>query len=86
MVAEHMSGESSTTIVQARVSRSVAAAALQDATELGLEGTSGAIRAGLSLLHAEAELSRALREIDEFYGGQMAPASEVIAAMYSDES
>ena len=86
MVADATTGETGTTIVQARVPRAVAAAAIRDAAELGLEGTSGAIRAGLRLLHEEAELARALREIDEFYGGQPAPASEVIAAMYADES
>jgi len=84
MVAD-TTGETGTTIVQARVPRAVAAAAIQDAADLGLEGTSGAIRAGLRLLHEEAELERALRQIDEFYGGQPAPASEVISAMYEGD-
>ena len=84
-MSAHTSGETGTTIVQARVPRAVAAAAIQDAADLGLEGTSGAIRAGLRLLHEEAELERALRQIDEFYGGQPAPASVLIAAMYEGD-
>ena len=84
-MSAHTSGETGTTIVQARVPRAVAAAAIQDAADLGLEGTSGAIRAGLRLLHEEAELERALRQIDEFYGGRPAPASVLIAAMYEGD-
>ncbi len=84
-MSAHTSGETGTTIVQARVPRAVAAAAIQDAADLGLEGTSGAIRAGLRLLHEEAELERALRQIDEFYGGRPAPPSVLIAAMYEGD-
>ena len=51
--------------------------------QLGLEGTSEAVREGLSLLHQRARLSALAESYDDFYGGAPAPLSDVTAALYS---
>ena len=54
-----------------------------DAAQLGLEGTSEALREGLALLHRRAQLSALAQSYDDFYGGEPAPISEVTAALFS---
>ena len=54
-----------------------------DAAQLGLEGTSEALREGLAFLHRRAQLSALAQSYDDFYGGEPAPISEVTAALYS---
>ena len=76
---------SRTVVVQARVSEAEAATAQADAAQLGLEGTSEAVREGLALLHRRAQLSALAQSYDDFYGGTPAPLSDVTAALYSDD-
>ena len=70
-------------VVQARISEAEAAVVQADALQLGLEGTSEAVREGLSLLHRRARLSSLAESYDDFYGGEPAPLSDVTAALYS---
>ena len=70
-------------VVQARISEAEAAVVQADALQLGLEGTSEAVREGLSLLHRRARLSALAQSYDDFYGGEPAPLSDVTAALYS---
>ena len=70
-------------MVQARISEAEAAVVQADALQLGLEGTSEAVREGLSLLHRRARLSALAQSYDDFYGGEPAPLSDVTAALYS---
>jgi hypothetical protein len=74
--------EQSSVIVQARVPRSLAESALEDALTLGLEGTSEAIREGLRLLHEKARLHALALDYDAYYAGEAAPLSEVTAALH----
>ena len=69
-------------MVQARISEAEAAVVQADALQLGLEGTSEAVREGLSLLHRRARLSALAQSYDDFYGGEPAPLSDVTAALY----
>jgi hypothetical protein len=64
----HMSG---TVVVQARISEAEAGMVQADALQLGLEGTSEAVREGLALLHRRAQLSVLGQSYDDFYGGVM---------------
>lgn len=70
-------------MVQARVSEAEAAMVQADAAQLGLEGTSEAVREGLVLLHRRAQLVALAQSYDDFYGGEPAPLSDVTAALYS---
>ncbi len=70
-------------VVQARISEAEAAVVQADALQLGLEGTSEAVREGLSLLHRRAQLSALAQSYDDFYGGEPSPLSDVTAALYS---
>lgn len=70
-------------VVQARISEAEAAVVQADALQLGLEGTSEAVREGLSLLHRRAQLSSLAQSYDDFYGGEPAPLSDVTEALYS---
>lgn len=66
---------------QTRLSREAASTHEQDLAVLGLD-RSAALRHGLRLVHREA-LERAMTEgMDEFYGGERAPLSDVTAAQY----
>jgi hypothetical protein len=76
---------SRTVVVQARVSEAEAATVQEDAALLGLEGTSEAVREGLTLLHRRAQLSALARSYDDFFGGEPAPLSDVTAALYSQD-
>ncbi len=69
--------------MQARITEAEAAVVRADAVQLGLEGTSEAVREGLSLLHRRAQLSVLAQSYDDFYGGEPAPLSDVTAALYS---
>ncbi len=70
-------------MVQARVSEAEAAVVQADAAQLGLEGTSEAVREGLVLLHRRAQLLALAQSYDDFFGGEPAPLSDVTAALYS---
>jgi hypothetical protein len=72
-------------IWQTRLSREAAATYEQDLDILGLD-RSEALRRGLRLLHREALETRMAREVEEFYGGERAPLSDVTAAAYGRES
>ena len=70
-------------MVQARISEAEAEMVQADALQLGLEGTSEAVREGLALLHRRAQLSALAQSYDDFYGGAPAPLTDVTAALYS---
>lgn len=70
-------------MVQARISEAEAAVVQADALQLGLEGTSEAVREGLPLRQRRARLSSLAQSYDDFYGGEPAPLSDVTAALYS---
>jgi len=72
-----------TVVVQARISEVEAEMVQADALQLGLEGTSEAVREGLALLHRRAQLSALAQSYDDFYGGAPAPLTDVTAALYS---
>jgi hypothetical protein len=74
---------SRTVVVQARISEAEAEMVQADALQLGLEGTSEAVREGLALLHRRAQLSALAQSYDDFYGGAPAPLTDVTAALYS---
>jgi hypothetical protein len=76
---------SRTVVVQARISEVEAEMVQADALQLGLEGTSEAVREGLALLHRRAQLSALGQSYDDFYGGAPAPLTDVTAALYSDD-
>lgn len=76
---------SGTVILQARVPSDLADLLAEDISTLGLEGTSDAIREGLSLLHRKAQMVALGLSYDAFYDGEAAPVSEVTAALYPDE-
>jgi hypothetical protein len=67
---------------QTRLSREAAATYEQDLEILGLD-RSEALRRGLRLLHREALETRMARDVEEFYGGERAPLSDVTAAVYA---
>jgi len=72
-----------TVVVQARISEVEAEMVQADALQLGLEGTSEAVREGLALLHRRAQLSALAQSYDDFYGGVPAPLTDVTAALYT---
>lgn len=72
-------------IWQTRLSREAAATYEADLETLGLD-RSEALRRGLRLLHREALETRMAREVEEFYGGERAPLSDVTAAAYGRET
>ena len=72
-------------IWQTRLSREAAATYEQDLEILGLD-RSEALRRGLRLLHREALETRMARDVEEFYGGELAPLSEVTAAAYGRQT
>lgn len=69
------------TIWQTRLSREAAATYEQDLEILGLD-RSEALRRGLRLLHREAVETRMARDVEEFYGGERAPLSDITASVY----
>ncbi len=72
-------------IWQTRLSREAAATHEADLDILGLD-RSEALRRGLRLLHREALETRMAREVEEFYGGERAPLSDVTAAAYGRDN
>ena len=72
-----------TVVVQARISEVEAEMVQADALQLGLEGTSEAVREGLALLHRRAQVSALAQSYDDFYGGAPAPLTDVTAALDS---
>lgn len=72
-------------IWQTRLSREAAATYEEDLRILGLD-RSEALRRGLRLLHREALETRMARDVEEFYGGERAPLSDVTAAAYRREN
>lgn len=76
----------SSVILQARVPADLAESLAEDIQALGLEGTSDAIREGLSLLHRKAQMVALGLAYDTFYEEKPAPISDVTAALYPDEA
>ncbi len=72
-------------IWQTRLSREAAATYEQDLEILGLD-RSEALRRGLRLLHREALETRMARDVEQFYGGERAPLSDVTAAAYGRQT
>ena len=72
-------------MLQARVPEETSRVLRDDIETLGLAGTSEAIREALALLHHKAQMVALGKQYDEFYEGEPAPASDVTAALYSDE-
>ncbi len=70
-------------IVQARVTREVLDHTSADATTLGLENTSEALREGIELLHRKAEQACLAQSYDDFYGGAPAPVGEATEALWA---
>jgi len=71
-----------THIVQARVNDQVLQQLSADASTLGLDNTSAALREGIELLHRKAAQVRLARSYDDFYGGEPAPLSDVTEALW----
>lgn len=72
-------------LLQARVPHETSRLLREDIETLGLTGTSEAIREGLALLHRKAQMVALGRSYDDFFEGEPAPVSDVIAALYPDE-
>lgn len=68
------------TLVQARVSQTVAKQLDEDSTVLGLANRSEAVREGLKLLHRKARKTALAADYDSFYGkDNEAPLSDLAA-------
>jgi len=76
---------SSGAIWQTRLSREAAATYEEDLKILGLD-RSEALRRGLRLLHREARETRMARDVEEYYGGERAPLSEVTAGVFGRDA
>lgn len=62
----------------------VAETLAEDIVILGLSGTSEAIREALYLLHRKAMEESLDASYKDFYGGQPAPISDVMAALFPE--
>lgn len=75
-----------TVTVQARIDAGFARELLEsDAPVLGLSSVSELVREGLRLLHRQARELAMAGAYDEFYGGEVAPISEITAALWAEE-
>jgi Ribbon-helix-helix protein, copG family len=70
--------------VQARVDADFARELERDAAVLGLRGRSEVVREGLRLVHMRARELAMEASYEEFYGHDLAPVSEVTAALWSE--
>lgn len=69
---------------QTRLSRDLAETYEEDLASLGVD-RSEALRLGLRMLHTRAVEARMAADVEEFYGGQRAPLSDVTAALTADD-
>lgn len=77
-----MATSTSGSIWQTRLSREAAATYERDLEILGID-RSEALRRGLRLLHREALETGMARDVEDFYGGERAPLSDVTDATYA---
>lgn len=81
MSAAASPGPAGSAVWQTRLSRDAAAAFERDLQILGLD-RSEALRRGLLLLHREALETQVAQDVEQYYGDERAPLSEVTHAAY----
>lgn len=84
-MATTSSASTNSPIWQTRLSREAAATYEEDLKILGID-RSEALRRGLRLVHRQALEMRMAGDVEQFYGGDRAPLSEVTAGIYGQEA